>query len=354
MDLSKNNYKDYKNAIKKVFKHGIFILGPEVSKFERKVAKYCKVPYSVAVSSGTHSLYLAMKAYDIGKGDEVIIPNISYIATANAVLNTGAKVVFCDVNDDFNINYKNIEELISSKTKAIIMVHYAGKIGEIQKIQKIAKKKNIILIEDSAQAFGARKNNKYAGTIGDVGCFSLNPMKPLGAFGEAGLILTKKKKIYNKLISLRNNGINKNKQSQYIGTNAKIDTLQATILLEKMKYVENSIARRIEIAKLYTSKLKNIVQTPEEPLQNDVDVYFTYTIISKKRDKLLKFLIKNGIEAKVYHTAMSCEKPYKEFHNISLKNSLCLSKYKLALPCNDTLENKDVLYIIKKIKEFFK
>ena len=349
IDLSRVNYKEYKKSIKKVFKTGMFILGEEVTKFEKSISNILN-RYVVGVSSGTDALITALKGYNIGVGDEVIIPNISYIATANSVSFVGANPVFCDVEDDFNINPKKIEKLITSKTKAIIIVHYGGKIGKIKKIQQIAKKHNLILIEDSAQAFMAKKHNKYAGTFGDIGCFSLNPMKIFGAFGEAGMIVTSNKKIYKKLILIRNNGVNHRKKTVMVGYNAKIDTIQAAILNQKLKKVKDSIKKRQQIAKKYNKALKKFVKTPKFSKNN---VYFTYTILTNKRDELYKFLQTKNIEAKIYHTALTLEKPYKHLHNKNLKNSVKLSNMKLALPCNEYLTDKEVKYIIKTIKEFF-
>jgi len=349
MNLDRVDYKVYKKSIKRVFKHGVFILGKEVEEFEEKIKKLFN-RFAVGVSCGTDALMLSLLAYDIGYNDEVIMPNISYIATANAINGVGAKPVFCDVEDDFNVDPKKIENLITNKTKAIIMVHYAGVIGKIDEVRKIAKKHNLILIEDAAQAFFAKDKGRFAGTIGDIGCFSLNPMKVLGAFGEAGMIVTKDKNIYKKLMALRNNGLDENKKFILRGINAKMDALQASILKEKLKYVKKAIKKRQKIVKKYNNAFKNFVEVPEF---NEDYVYFTYTIKTEKRDKLLKFLNENGIEARVYHTAISKELPYRDLHHSNLENSLKLSDIKLALPCNEYLKNREIEYVIKKVKEFF-
>jgi len=349
IDLSRNDYFLYEDAIKKVFTHGIFILGKEVEEFEKEIKNKFN-SFCVGVSSGTDALIVALKAFDIKENDEIILPNISYIATANAISFIGAKPVFCDVEDDFQLNPKKLESLITSKTKAIIIVHYAGNIGKINEVKIIAKKYNLVLIEDAAQAFGAKYNGKFAGTIGDIGCFSLNPMKVLGAFGEAGMVLTKNENIYNKLIALRNNGIDKNKKSIIIGTNAKMDAFQAAVLKEKLKCVDKNIQKRQKIAKKYNEAFKDFVKTPK---YNDDFVYFTYTILTEKRDELLKFLNENGIEAKVYHTAITLEIPYRLFHNKNLKNSVRLSQRKIALPCNEYMSEEEVEYVIKILKDFF-
>jgi dTDP-4-amino-4,6-dideoxygalactose transaminase len=348
LNLSRVNYKDYKKGIKKVFKSGIFILGNEVKKFEKKISKKLKRKV-IAVSSGTDALILSLKILNIQCGDEVILPNISYVATANAITLIGAKPVFCDVEDNFNLNPNKIEKLITNKTKAIIMVHYGGSIGKIDKVRKIAKKYNLYLIEDAAQAFMAKKGNKLSGTFGDIACFSLNPMKVLGAFGEAGMVVTDDR-FYKKAKMFRNNGVDDDKVCKNLGFNAKIDTLQAAILNQKLKYLKKSIKKRQKIAKKYTNSLKNLVTVPIFSKDN---VYFTYTILTDKRDELKTFLDKKGIETKIYHTAITKEIPYKNFHHNDLNNSIKLSDMKLALPCNEYLSDKEVDFVIESIKEFF-
>jgi len=349
IDLSRNDYIMYEDALKRVFKHGIFILGEEVEKFEKKIEEKFG-SFCVGVSSGTDALIIALKAYGIKEGDEVVLPNISYIATANAVAFTGATPVFCDVEDDFQLDPKRLESLITPKTKAVIMVHYGGSIGKIEKVKEIARKHGLILIEDAAQAFGAVRNGKFAGTIGDIGCFSLNPMKVLGAFGEAGMVLTKDKNVYNRLYAMRNNGLDQDKKSVTVGFNAKMDALQAAVLKEKLKFTEINIRKRQKIVKKYNDAFENFVKTPE---YSDDSVYFTYTVLTERRDELLEYLNKNGIEAKVYHTAITLERPYRAYHHKNLENSVKLSRQKIALPCNEYMSEEEVDYVIYTVKKFF-
>ncbi|WP_455757112.1 DegT/DnrJ/EryC1/StrS family aminotransferase [Sulfurimonas sp.] len=347
----------YLEALNKIMKHGMFILGEEVYEFEKQVSLYCGSKYSVGVGSGTDALILAMLSIGISKDDEVIIPDMSFIATANAVSILGAVPVFCDIKNDFNINYKNIENLITDKTKAIIPVHYGGKIADMDKILKIASKYKIRVIEDGSQAFGAVYKNKKAGAIGDIGCFSLNPMKTLGALGEAGIVTTNDYGIYKKLISMRSNGLDENKRCIYKGINAKIDTIQASFLSIKLKSLNENINKRNKIARYYTNKLKGYVQVPSYVDNNDTfnqDVYYSYTIMvgKKYRDKLFYYLLKNNIEAKINHTSMHKEPSYLSKHK-NLDNSIKISKRKIALPCNENLNKKEIKFIVKKIKQFF-
>lgn len=351
---SKKERKPYLKLFNESLKSGMFIMGKEVEEFETKVSTYCESKYAIGVSSGTDALILALKAYNIGLNDEVIIPDMSFIATANAVSQVGAKAIFCDINDDFNINHKKIEELITKNTKAIIPVHYAGKIANMAKINAIASKYNLVVIEDASQAFGSKRYGKYAGSLGDIACFSLNPMKPLGALGEAGLVTTNSKKIAQKIKALRYNGLDEKKSCIYKSLNAKIDTIQAKFLSYRLDKLKDVIKKRKKNVKFYNKHLKNFVRTPIIE-RNTKDSFFTYTILveRKKRDDLYKYLINNSIEVKINHTSMHLEPAYKEENNINLENSIKISKMKLSLPCHEKLTKKELKFIVKTIKEFF-
>jgi len=350
---SKKERECYLKTFDKILQSGIFIMGKEVEAFEKKISEYCNCKYSVGVGSGTDALILALLSYDIKQGDEVIIPDISFIATANAVSITGATPIFCDVNDDFNININSLEKTISSKTKAIIPVHYGGRMANMEAIKKITKKYKLIVIEDASQAFGAKRNNKMAGTLGDLGCFSLNPMKPLGAFGEAGVITTNSKSRYKKLKSLRYNGLDHNKKCIYKSLNGKIDTLQAAFLTMKIDMLNETTKKRKEIADYYNKHLKKYVIIPITE-ENNKDAFFTYTILVKEelRDELFTYLLNKKIEVKINNTSMHKEPAYLK-KGINLQNSIKVSKMKLALPCHEKLKRKEIQYIVYSIKKFF-
>jgi dTDP-4-amino-4,6-dideoxygalactose transaminase len=347
--------KPFVKKFKTILKSGVFIMGEEVEIFEKNIAKYTKSKYCVGVGSGTDALILTLMAYDIKKGDEVIVPNMSFIATANAVSQVGAKVVFCDISNDLNIDVSKIKNLITSKTKAIIPVHYGGKIADMNAIMTIAKKHNLIVIEDASQAFGSKINDKHAGTMGNIGCFSLNPMKSLGALGDAGVILTSCKKIYNKLKALRCNGLDENKRCIYKSLNAKIDSLQASFLNIQLKTLDKTIIKRTKYAKFYDKYLsKNcIIQKFKE---NEKSNIYSYTILVDKiyRDKLYQYLIFNNIEAKINHLAMHQEPAYQDEKYTDLENSQRISKMKIAIPCHENLKKKEIKYVATTIQNFFK
>ena len=340
------------SAIDKVFKHGRIILGPEVEEFEKLIASHCGRKYAVGVNSGTDALILGLKSLGIGPGDEVITTSLSWIATANAIALTGATPVFADIGSDLNIDPDSVKKLITPKTKAIMPVHYTGKICRMTELMKIAKKHGLLVIEDASQSFNAKYQNKHAGSFGNVGCFSMNPMKVLAACGEAGMVVTDDKAIYNKLISLRYNGTINKEICIQPSNNSRLDTIQAAILLERFKDLKKLINQRRAIAAFYNKKLKNIVRTPVE-LGDEYDVYYTYTIQTQKREKLIKYLDSCGIETKIQHPIlMPQQPPYQNAPRDKLSNAELLVKQILCIPAHEKLTKADINYVATCIIEF--
>ncbi|SLM30903.1 Daunorubicin biosynthesis sensory transduction protein dnrJ (fragment) [Desulfamplus magnetovallimortis] len=222
------------NAIDTVFQHGRIILGPEVSEFENTMAKRCGRKWAKGVNSGSDALYLCLRGLGIGPGDEVITTSLSWIATANAITLTGAKPVFADIQEDLNIDPISVSRLINPKVKALLPVHYTGKICNMEKLQKIANEHNILLIEDAAQAFGAKRYGKTAGSFGDAACFSLNSMKVLAACGEAGFITGDNTTLQERIEWLRYNGTINRESCVEPALNSRMDTIQAAILLKRL------------------------------------------------------------------------------------------------------------------------
>lgn len=342
-------------AVEKVFLHGRILLGPEVLELEKKVAEFCGVKYAIGVNSGTDALYIALRSLDLKEGDEVITTSLSWIATANAIALTGATPVFVDINEDFNIDVSKIEEAITPKTKAIVPVHFTGKISDMDKIISIAEKYNLNVVEDAAQAFGATYKGKKAGSFGKVSSFSMNPMKVFAACGESGMVVTDDKNIYDKLIALRYNGTPDRIEAHYISMNFRIDTIQAAILLERLKYINEYIDRRRKAAEYYSKNLKNLVVIPKEG-DNCMDVFYIYNILCEKRDELQKYLTEKGIETKIHHNLlMPMHKAYKKYNYDYNKfsNGHKIISDSLCLPIHEkiTLEEQD--YVIECIKNYY-
>lgn len=341
------------SAINRVFQHGQIVLGPEVEEFEKKAAAYCGVKYAVGVNSGTDALYLALRSLDVGPGDEVITSCLSWIATANAITLTGAQPVFADIRENFNIDPEQIEQHITPKTKALVPVHFTGKVCDMDKITPIAGQYGIPVVEDAAQAFGSLYKGKKAGSFGRVSAFSLNPMKVLAACGEAGIVLTNEKGIFDKLKALRYNGAPDKNEARYVSLNARIDTLQAAILLQRLESLDNLIAKRRKAARYYSAKLRNLVTVPRED-ETCRDVFYTYNVLCKKRDELKEFLYQRGIETKIHHSLlMPLHQAYRNQYQGAWPSGIKICASSLCLPLHEKISREEQDYVIEAIKHFY-
>lgn len=341
----------YLHTIDRVLQHGRIVIGPEVGELEAALGNYNNCKYAVAVSSGTDALFLGLKTLGLGAGDEVITSAMSFVASANAIVMTGAQPILADINDDLNINPESICRLITSRTKAIMPVHYGGKICNMKAIKKIAAEHDLFVIEDASQAFGATQRGNYAGTFGDLGCISLNPMKVLAAIGEAGVILTNNEEYRNSLIELRYNGLKDRAYCTKVSLNCKPDTIQAAVLLERLKNIDRVIDRRREIAHCYLREIGRYVRCPVED-SHGRDVFYTFTVQTSERDALKAHLQERGIEVKIYHTVISAEPVYVDVKGETGRADIIYTN-KLALPCHENMNNDQVQYVIESIQNFF-
>jgi len=359
--------KKIDTAIFETIKNGNFILGKNVKKLEEKIAKLVGTKYAVGVNSGTDALFLSLKALGIGPKDEVITTPFTFIATAEVIANLGAKPVFIDINPEtFNINPFKIEEYLKTKkhklkTKAIIPVHLFGQMAEMDEIMRIAKKYKLFVIEDAAQAIGAKQkiNGKWemAGSIGHLGCFSFFPTKNLGGFGDGGIITTNDKKLAEKIRLLRNHGATKKYYHKFLGDSSRLDELQAAILLAKLPYLKNWNKKRQKIAQFYNKNLKNVGDLIIPAVfKNNFHVYHQYTLRSKYRDELKKYLEKNKIPTAIHYPLPLHLQPL--FKNLGYKKGVLkeaerASKEVLSLPIYPELTLKNQRLIVEKIKNFF-
>jgi len=341
------------SSVEKVLTHGRIILGPEVNRLESKIASICNKKYAVAVSSGTDSLYLSLRSLDICAGDEVITTPLSWISTVNAIVLCGATPVFVDIGNDLNIDVQLINDALTAKTKAILPVHFTGKMCNMIRIMQCAIENNLFIIEDASQAFGSHMNNQKAGSFGDVNCFSLNPMKNLCAYGEAGVIVTDNKSIYEKLLSLRYSGTINKENCIYPSLNGRIDTIQAAMLLVELDYFVDKLKRIREIAHYYTERLQGIVLCPEE--EGTYHSFYSYTIMTNRRKELMEYLNSKEIETKIQHPIlMPYHSAYKNFFtSIKIPNAERLVEQILSIPNHEKLTQKEVKYIADSIENFF-
>ena len=281
--------------IKKVIKKNNFILGEEVTKFEKEFSNFCGSKYAISCGNGTDALTIALKILNLPKNSEVLIPAMTYCSTAFAVINANLKPILIDLKENEPlINIQLLKKKITNKTKVIMPVHLYGSVVDLKLIKKIIKRKNIIIIDDCSQAHGGKLNNKRVGSLADISCFSLYPGKNLGAYGDAGIITTNNKFFYKKIKNFRNLGsIEKFKHTQ-VGVNSRLDTLQAAILLRKLTQLNVLNNKRKKIAKLYDKMInnKNVVKLN----YSKGAVYHQYVILTKKRNHIIKIFNSNKIQ----------------------------------------------------------
>ena len=295
-------YNDIDNALTEVIQSSAFILGPKVEQFEEQFADFCGAEYCVGVSSGTAALRLSLLALGIGGGDEVItVPN-TFAATCEAICHTGAKPVFVDVDErTLNIDVSKIEAAVTPRTKAIIPVHLCGQPADMDAIVRIARRHGLYLIEDACQAHGAEYKGRRVGSIGDVGCFSFYPSKNLGAFGDAGAVVTNDTEIFKKVRMLRDHGTSDKYHHELVGYNSRLSSLQAAVLLAKLPFLAEWNERRRRNAALYNEALKGLDLTlPFEP-DWAKSVYHLYVIRTTRRDELRKHLASHGISTGLHY-----------------------------------------------------
>lgn len=356
-------FKDYKIILKKfekIIQNNDFTLGNEVDIFENNIKKLLKQKYVVAVGSGTDALMLSLKCLGIKEGDEVITTPYTFYATIGAIVTAGAKPIFVDVNNDYNIDPKKIEKKITKKTKAIMPVHWGGKVCEMEKILKISRKFKIPVVEDSCHGILAKYKNKFAGSFGDFGCFSLHPLKNLNVWGDGGFVVVKKKEHLNKMMLLRNHGLKGRNKNLIFGYNSRLDTLQACVanhLLKKIKFITNM---RIKNAIKFDKGLKEIDGLIVKKRNKDFkEVYHLYEFRIKNlklRNKLVNYLIKHKIDAKIHYPVpmhlQPASKNYK-YKKGDFPNTEKIANSTISLPVHEFISNKQSLFIIQTIKKFF-
>ena len=363
--------KSDKNAVLDALNSRLLTDGPRLRKFELIFAKFTGAKYAVGVSNGTAALHLSLKALGIGKGSEVIIPDITFVATASSVLLTGATPVLVDVDEDLNISTSSIKKSITSRTKAIIPVHFAGKSCKIKEIVSTARKNHIAIIEDCAHAIGARVTNKHVGTFGQSGCFSFYPTKNFTTI-EGGMVITNSKNISDFVRSARNHGISKTLASRFSGGkpwnydvenpgyNYRLDEIRASLGISQMKRIKKMNALRKKAADYYTEKLENVngVVVPYKSIGVE-HVHHLYVIrITRKygitRDVLFQKLLNDGIRTSVHYKPLHKFTIFKKMSKVydNLSNSKSAYSEILSLPIYPSISKKQQNLIISSIKKY--
>ena len=344
-------------AVEEVLDHGQFVNGEETTAFEKAFTQLCEVQFAVGVNSGTDGLILALHALGVGFGDEVITSPNSFVASSSCISWVGARPVFVDVKEDYNIDSTQIEDKITARTKAILPIHLTGRPAEMQMILEIAERHNLYVIEDCSQAVSAEYYSKCVGSFGTIGAFSLHPLKTLNACGDSGIITTDDVDIYEELLLLRNHGLRNRDNCVTWGFNSRLDSVQAAILLIKMDYLDLWTNKRISNAKYYQKELSEVdaIKLPKDKPYEKA-VYHTFIIEMDNRDALRSYLLEHGIETSVHYPvpihlqAAAKDLGYKRGDfPVTEKQSERI----LSLPVHQNLQDDDLDYVVKTIKAFY-
>ncbi len=353
-----SNPEQILDDIRKLVKSGDFTLGKELERFEKSFSAFVQTKYAVGVGTGTDALRLSLLALGIGQGDEVITAANTFYATAGAIATIGARPVFVDVADDYNIDTDLIEDAITERTKAVIPVHLNGCPADMENLMEISRKHAIPVVEDACQAIGAEIDGRKVGSFGVTGCFSFHPLKPINVWGDGGMIVTNSEKLRGKLLLLRNHGLINRDECEFFGYNSRLDTLHAVVGNHLIKDADWIINTKIENARLYDeefSKLPDITIPPRE--KSFKNVFHNYVIMVEKRDKLLGFLKGQGIDAKIhYPIPLHLQKAsrYLGYKRGDFPVTEFQADHMISLPVHQHLTGEQKKYVVQKIKEFFR
>ena len=347
-----NKEDDYSDLLLKHLRNGEFIGGHAVSEFEENLSKYLNTENVISVGNGTDALVIALESLEL-ENKEVIVPAFSFFATSEAIVQAGLVPKFIDVSiEDCNIDSAQIENNISENTGAILPVHLFGKSSDMAEISSIADKYNLKIVEDTAQSFGTIYNEKFLGTIGDVGCFSFFPTKTLGAYGDGGAIITDNKKIAERARMLKNHGASKKYYNEIIGYNSRLDSIQASFLNMKLEKINKLISLRKKAGEFYNKILKDNKNLTIVDNQDSSFNYYSIIIKNGSRDELQTYLTELEISTTIYYPRTLPSLPAHDIKE-SFPNAEFLSKNILALPIFPSIRENQQLYVAEKINDFF-
>lgn len=354
-------FSDYKKIFRKLEKVVIrsdYTLGEEVDKFEKNISKRMGSKFTISVGNGTDALLLVLKAFNIGPGDEVITTPFTFIATVGSIVTAGAKPVFVDVKDDYNIDEGKIEKAITKKTKAVMAVNWSGRACELDKIKKICKKYNLKFIQDACHCIDAKYKGEHIINFSDAATFSLHPLKNLNVWGDGGFILTNNKLLADKLFLIRNHGLKDRNNCEIFGYNSRLDTIQAVIANYKIKNkLTNITKKRISNAKKLDSFFEKIPEISYPKREKKFhEVFHLYQINIDKRDQLMKFLNKNNIDAKIHYPIpihLQKAAKYLGYKRGDFPVAEKIAKTTLSLPVHEFITQKDLNKMGSLVKKFF-
>lgn len=348
--------EEYMQKVEQVLDSGWYILGNEVKQLEAEFAEYCGSKYCVGLASGLDALTMSFEILGIGEGDEVLVPANTYIATIMGITKNGATPIFVEPDKFYNMNPELIEGLITEKTKAICVVHLYGQIANMPEIMKIAKKYNLYVVEDCAQAHGASINGKKVGTYGDIGCFSFYPTKNLGGFGDGGAITTDNEELASEFKMMRNYGSRVTYYFEKIGYNSRLDELQAGMLRVKLKYLDQLNEERQKIAQRYINEINNPkIVLPEEQFGHEGHIYHLFVIETDNRAELIEYLKKHDIETKIHYP----QPPHlaQAYENLGYKEgdfpvTEAMANRVLSLPLYNDMTDEEISFVIDVVNQY--
>ena len=358
VDLA-GQFRNLEGELTKAFldigRSGVYIMGDRLESFEIKAAEYCGVKHAIGVGHGSDALFLILKALDIGPGDEVITATNSFIASAWVVAATGATTVLVDVAEDFNIEPALIEAAITAETRAVIPVHLTGRPAPMDEINLLAKSHGLHVVEDAAQAIGARYRGRRVGSLGLAAGFSLHPLKNLGVYGDGGLIATNDDKLASKLRTLRNHGLRNRDECEVWGFNSRLDSMQAAFAEIKLGFLDSWNERCREIAVSYRTGLADFVQVPFDQTWEEC-VYHNFVIRTEMRDELMAHLQEHGVDTRIhYPIPIHLQDAAKDlgYQVGDFPNAEKYAKTMISLPIYPDLNDAQVTYIVQAVKSFF-
>ncbi len=347
--------QEFEQKVLEVLRSGWYVLGNEVKSFEEEFASWVGSKYCVGLASGLDALWIAFRIFGIGTGDEVIVQGNTYIASVMGITMNGATPVFVEPDEYFNMDASKIEELINEKTKAILVVHLYGQASNMEPIMKIAKKYNLRVVEDCAQSHGAAFNGKMTGTFGDIGCFSFYPSKNLGAFGDAGAIVTNDPKIADDVKVYRNYGSEKRYYNRVVGTNSRLDEMQAGLLRVRLSHMKELEEEKRCICQRYLNELKNDkIQLPKIR-EGATHIWHQFVIRCKERNALITYLDEKGIGTIIHYPIpphLSEAYQYLGLAEGSLPITECCAKEVLSIPLYNGMTKEEQTYVIDAINAF--
>ncbi len=358
LDLKKINLRHEKaiqESVSQVLNSGWYILGEQVKDFEQEFSRYCGTKYCLGVANGLDALELIIRAYDIGPGDEVIVPSNTYIASILSISSNGSVPVLVEPDvRTYNLDPAKIEEKITPNTKAIMVVHLYGQVCNMKPILKLAAKYNLKVIEDCAQSHGAIYDHKKVGNLGDAAAFSFYPGKNLGALGDAGAITTNDESLYQKLFALRNYGSHKKYENLYKGYNSRLDELQAPILKEKLKYLDEDNDYRRNIAEYYMNSIKNShIKLPYLEEKPESHVWHVFVVQVEDRAYFMKYMSDNGIQTVIhYPIPPHKQKAYSEWGDQVYPISEQIHSHIVSIPLSPVMPQEEVTKVVEVINEY--